>query len=196
MMTANSSPGKHSLLWTVLVLLFWTAAHSAPAQVVPTLRVPPAISAFGTFTEVKPDFRYYGDLAVYGISLGGFVQTRHVVGVEVRGSILRSGGLEHEESALAGPRFALHLARFSPYVSVLGGEANAWRWSNWPISGEPKPELHEGLGPQWSVLGGLDVHLSHHIVLRVGELSYSKTYLKDWTMTPLTASAGFVYRLN
>jgi len=30
----------------------------------------------------------------------------------------------------------------------------------------------------------------------VGELSYSKTYLKNWTMTPYTASAGFVYRIN
>jgi len=30
----------------------------------------------------------------------------------------------------------------------------------------------------------------------VGELSYSKIYLADRTLTALNASAGFVYRIN
>lgn len=92
-MTANSFC-NHSLLRAALVLLFAAAAYSASAQVVPGLRWSPDISAFGTFTAVKPDVGYYGDLAVYGPSVGGFWQTRHIIGVEVRGSILRWGGLE------------------------------------------------------------------------------------------------------
>jgi hypothetical protein len=196
MMTKTSLCNMHSLLRTALVLLFSTTAYSASAQVIPALRSFPRLSAFGTLTTVKPDHEYYGDLMVSGATVGGFLQTRHVVGAEVRGSVMRWGGLEHEESALAGPRFAMHFGRISPYVCVLGGEANAWRWSNPPIKGEPTPKLVEGLGPQLSGIGGLDVHFSQHLVFRVGELSYSKTYLKNWTMTPWTASAGFVYRIN
>jgi len=195
MMTANSFC-NHSLLRAALVLLLTAAAYSASAQVIPGLRWTPDISAFGTFTAVKPDVGYYGDPAVYGYSAGGFWQTRHIVGVEVRGSILRLGGLEHEESALAGPRFAMHFGRISPYVSVLGGAGNGWRWSTPPVSGGPRPRIVEGLGPQWSVLGGLDVKLSRHIVFRTGELSYSKIYLKDWNLTPLNVTTGIVFRLK
>ena len=45
-------------------------------------------------------------------------------------------------------------------------------------------------------VGGLDIYLQHNFVIRMGEISYSKTYLHGWTMTPLTASAGIVYRLR
>jgi hypothetical protein len=195
MMTANHFC-RNSLLWTALALLFSAAACTASAQVIPAFSSIGNISAFGTFTAVKPDFGYYGDVAVYGITVGGYVQTRHVVGVEVRGLLMRSGGIEHEEAALAGPRVAMHFGNFTPYVSVLGGVANAWRWSNPPNTGEPPPRMLGGFGPQWSVLGGLDVRLNHRFVLRMGELSYAKTYVKAWALTPLTASAGIVYRLN
>jgi hypothetical protein len=194
-MTANHCC-RSSLLRTALTLLFSAAACSASAQVIPAFSAIGNISAFGTFTAVKPDFNYYGDLAVYGITFGGFVQTRHLVGLEARSSVLRSGGIEHEETALAGPRFVLHFANVTPYVSVLGGVANAWRWSNPPDTGAPPPRMLGGFGPHWSVLGGVDVRLNHRFVVRMGELSYAKTYVKDWTLTPLTASAGIVYRLN
>ncbi len=187
---------RSSLLRTALALLFSAAGCSARAQVVPAISAIGNVSAFATFTAVKPDYGYYGDLAVYGISFGGFLQTRHLVGLEARSSLLRSGGIEHEETALAGPRFVLHFANVTPYVSVLGGVANAWRWSNPPNTGDPPPRMLGGFGPQWSVLGGLDVRLNHRFVVRMGELSYAKTYVKDWALTPLTASAGIVYRIN
>jgi hypothetical protein len=195
MMTANSFCSR-SLRGGVLVLLFSAAAYSASAQVVPGMRTPPNISLFGTFTAVKPNTSSYGDFAVYGFSAGGFLQLRHLVGVEVRGSLQRSQGLEHQESALAGPRFAMHFGHISPYVSVLGGVANAWRWSRPPVSGQPWPQLYGGFGPEWSVVGGLDVHLTRHMVMRMGEVSYSKIYLKDWNATPLGVGAGLVFRLD
>jgi hypothetical protein len=154
------------------------------------------VSAFGTFTAVKPDLSYYGDLAIYGISLGGFIQKRPLIGVELRGELLRSGGIEHEESLLSGPRFAPRFGRVTPFVSVLGGVANTWRWNNPPNMGEPPPRVLGGFGPQWSVLGGLDVHLNRQFVFRTGEISYSKTYVKAWTLTEVTASTGIVYRFN
>jgi hypothetical protein len=187
---------RSPLLRTALALLFAAAGCSAQAQVVPAISAIGNVSAFATFTTVKPDYGYYGDLAVYGVSFGGFLQTRHLVGLEARSSLLRSGGIEHEETALAGPRFVLHFANVTPYVSVLGGVANAWRWSNPPNKGDPPPRVLGGFGPQWSVLGGLDVRLNHRFVVRMGELSYAKTYVKDWALTPLTASAGIVYRIN
>jgi hypothetical protein len=187
---------RSPLLRTALALLFSAAACSASAQVIPAFSAIGNVSAFGTFTAVKPDYGYYGDLAVYGITFGGFLQTRHLVGLEARSSLLRSGGIEHEETALAGPRFVMHFANVTPYVSVLGGVANAWRWSNPPNKGDPPPRVLGGFGPQWSVLGGLDVRLNHRFVVRMGELSYAKTYVKDWALTPLTASAGIVYRIN
>jgi hypothetical protein len=187
---------KNSLLGTALVLLLSTVAYSGSAQVIPQLKSPPRISAFSTYTSVKPDYQYYGDFAVSGVTLGAFLQSRHVWGIEARGSVMRWGGLEHEESALAGPRFSMHFGRFSPYLCALGGEANAWRWRNPRHTGQPEPKLDEALGPQWSTVGGLDIYLQHRFVIRMGEISYSKTYLNHWTMTPLTASAGIVYRLR
>jgi hypothetical protein len=193
-MTSDVFNEKHSLLRAALLLLLSTFASSASAQVIPQLKSPPRISVFSTFTEVKPDYQYYGDFAVSGVTLGAYLQTRHVLGIEARASVMRWGGLEHEESALAGPRFSMHFGRVSPYLCILGGEANAWRWNNPRHTGQPEPKLDEALGPQWSTVGGLDIYLEHHFVIRMGELSYSKTYLNGWTMTPLTASAGIVYR--
>jgi hypothetical protein len=195
-MTSDVLNKKNSLLRTALVLLLSAVAYSGSAQVIPQMKAPPRISVFSTYTSLKPDYQYYGDFAASGVTLGAFFQTRHVLGLEARGSVLRWGGQEHEESALAGPRFSMHFGRVSPYLCILGGEANAWRWDGPRHTGQPEPKLDEALGPQWSTVGGLDIYLQHRFVIRMGEISYSKTYLKGWTMTPLTASAGIVYRLR
>jgi len=190
-MTTKHFCRKHNLVRIAWTLMLWAAAHSVSAQVIPALRQAPDIRVFSTFTVAKPDFRYLYDFAVYGVSLGGYWQTRHVVGAEVRGSILRWGSDEHEESALAGPRFALHYRRISPYASVLFGAGNAWSRSLPPAN-----KLTEGLGLQWSALGGLDVYAAHHFSFRAGEISYSKIYRPQKTMTQVGASFGIVYRIN
>jgi len=159
--TLDAFDKRIGLLQTAFVLLLSTVAYSGSAQVIPQLKAPPRISVFSTYTSVKPDYQYYGDFAASGVTLGAFLQTRHVLGIEARASVLRWGGLEHEDSA-----------------------------------GQPEPKLDEALGPQWSTVGGLDIYLQHNFVIRMGEISYSKTYLHGWTMTPLTASAGIVYRLR
>jgi hypothetical protein len=187
---------KHFLLPIALAFLFSAVAHSASAQMIPALKAPPRIAIFGSFTDVKPNYVSFSDFAVYGFSAGGYLQTRHLIGAEIRGSITRWGGGQHEESALVGPRASLHFGHFSPYVAFLGGGGNTWSWNNPAKPGLPTPQKTEETSPQWSILGGLDVHLKNRLSLRIGEISYSQIYRTDKTITPISASAGIVYRIN
>jgi hypothetical protein len=189
-MNRNSFLRKQFVLQFTVLLLF--GPHIALAQVGAAARPAPDISIFATATGAKPNFRYLYDRAVYGFSAGAFLQTRRLLGVEVRGSILKWGSDQHEESALAGPRVAKRLGRFTPYACGLVGAGNAWSRN---LPGKP-PFIIEDVGLQWSILGGVDFRLAHHLRIRVGELAYSKIYLPDRTLTALNASAGFVYRIN
>jgi hypothetical protein len=183
---------KQFLLQFTTVLVLFGAPNIASAQVGPALRRAPDIAIFATATGAKPNFRYLYDRAVYGFSAGGFLQTQHILGFEVRGSILKWGSDQHEESALAGPRAALHFHRLSPYGSGLVGAGNAWSRN---LPGKPS-FIIEAVGLQWSLVGGVDLRIAHHLRLRAGELSYSKIYLTNRTLTALNASAGLVYRIN
>jgi hypothetical protein len=188
---------RRPLRRVALALLLSSTACGAWAQtVIPGLVAKPDISIYGTLpVNVTPDFGYFAPV-LFGYSLGGFYQTRHLIGVEVRGSIQRRQNTQHQESALAGPRLALHFGPFSPYLSVLGGAGNGWRYLNPPTVGVHNPQPVEGTGPQWTIAGGADFHLTHHLGFRLGELSYSEIYLKHWSLSPLNLSAGIVYRIN
>ncbi len=192
-MNRNSLSGKQLLRQLTAIVVLFGAPSIALAQVGPAFHQAPEIAIFATATDAKPNFRYLYDRAVYGFSLGGFVQTRHIFGIEARGSLLRWGSDQHEESALAGPRFALHFGRISPYGSVLAGAGNAWSRN---LPDNVPPFIIEAVGLQWSLVGGIDFKLARRLRLRVGELSYSKIYLTNRTPTALNASAGFVYRIN
>jgi len=175
-----------------IAMVLLGAPHIASAQVGPAARQAPDISIFATATGAKPNFRYLYDRAVYGFSAGGFLQTHHILGIEVRGSLLKWGSDQHEESALVGPRAAIRFHRLSRYGTGLVGAGNAWSRN---LPGKPTFIL-EAVGLQWSILGGVDLRLTHHLRLRAGELAYSQIYLTNRTLTPLNASAGLVYRIN
>jgi hypothetical protein len=183
---------KQFLLQFTTVLALLGAPHIASAQVGPAARPAPDIEIFATATGAKPNFRYLYDRAVYGFSAGGFLQTHHILGIEVRGSLLKWGSDQHEESALVGPRAAIRFHRLSPYGSGLVGFGNAWSRN---LPGKP-PFIIEKVGLQWSIVGGVDLRLTHHLRLRAGELSYSQIYLTNRTLNALNASAGFVYRFH
>jgi hypothetical protein len=191
-MNRNFLFSKQFVLQCVTVLILFGLPHNASAQVGPAARLAPDISIFATATGAKPNFHYLYDRAVYGFSAGGFWQTRHILGVEVRGSILKWGSDQHEESALAGPRAARRFGRFTPYACGLVGAGNAWSRN---LPGKP-PFIIEDVGLQWSILGGVDIRLAHHFRLRAGEFAYSNIYLPDRTLKVLNASAGLVYRIN
>lgn len=193
-MTARSCC-RQSLRRVALALLFSAAVCSASAQVVPAF-AKPDLSIYGTLpVNFTPDFGYFAPVLV-GYQLGGFLQTQHVFGLELRGTIQRRFNTQHQESALGGPRFALRYGPFAPYVSILGGGGNGWRYLNPPIVGIKNVQPLEYLGPQWTVAGGLDFHVSRHLRFRVGDLSYSKNYLKYWNLTSLNFTSGLVYRIN
>jgi hypothetical protein len=175
------------------LLLSLAAGRSALAQVVPPARYGPQISVFTEFTDGKPDLGNYGDLAVYGFTIGGFTQSSHILGTEMRGTMLRAGGWDHEETALIGPRAAFHFSRISPYLALLGGGGHSWWYSNAPNKG-PKPTMQSGIGLQWTAVAGIDFYMNRQISIRVGELSYSNVYVGSRTLTPVTASAGVVFR--
>jgi hypothetical protein len=187
---------QRSLSRAALALVLSAVACSASGQIIPGLQTRSNLSAYATIPiNLTPDFRDFGTPAVAGYSLGGFLQTPYIVGVEVRGIIQRRLNAEHQESAQIGPRVALRFGRITPYAVALGGAGNGWRFREPPIPGEKPPKPIEGLGPQWTILGGVDVKLSHRVSIRAGEISYSKLYLKDWGLTPLNVTAGVVLRL-
>jgi hypothetical protein len=145
-------------------------------------------------TEGKPDFGFYGDLPVYGYTLGGFVDSHRLLSPEWRGSILRQGGDDHQATVLGGPRIALHYGRFSPYLSLLGGASHSWYYTSWPHEGQPKPSMKVGIGLEWSAVSGVDYYLTKSVSLRAVELSYGNVFVGTRTLTSLTASTGIVYR--
>ena len=192
-MTKLSPSIKQNVYRAAGGMLLSLAAHCAFAQAVPPVRYGPHVSTFTEFTAGKPDFGNYGDWAVYGYSMGGFTESPRIFGLEMRGSILRSGGYDHAESAVFGVRAPLHFARVSPYLSLLGGGAHTWWYTNAPNKG-PKPVQKVGVGLQLTAVAGIDVYMNRRFSLRVGELSYSDVSVGSRTMTSLTASAGIVYR--
>lgn len=186
-----------ALVRLAMALLLPCAAHSASSQIIEGLQAKANISAYATLPfNVTPDFRYFGTPAVAGYSLGGFLQTPRFIGLEVRGQIQRRLNAEHQESALAGPRVSMRFGHFAPYVVALGGAGNGWRYRLPPIRGEKPPKPIEGLGGQWTVVGGVDFKLNHYVSVRLGEVSYSKIYLKNWSLTPVNLTTGIVLRLN
>lgn len=175
------------LLPLLLPLLF--APEALVGQVIPALEQPAAVSVFGQYSYGHPDS---GKDAIYGYTLGGILQTSHIIGFVIRGSALRYGGLDHQYSALAGIRAGMHFSRFSPYVAALGGAGHA-RWDS-EVNGRIVPNK-TGIGPEWSFLGGTDMYVGHRFSIRLGEMSYSKIYVLQHGLTALSYSTGIVYRL-
>ena len=179
------------------VALFATSPRGASAQVIPGLNMRSEVAVFGTLpANLTPSFAYFDSPVLFGYSLGGYYQTRHILGAEVRGSIQRRINAQHQESALAGPRAALTFGRFTVYSSLLFGAGNGWRFKEPPVPGEKVPKPMEGMGPQWTILGGVDVHVYRRLSARLGEVSYSTLYLKNWDLSPVNVTGGMVLRFR
>jgi hypothetical protein len=174
----------------LVILLCSLHGYWASCQEIPSVSQPLRMAVFGTFTDIKPTFQVVGDLAVWGFTAGGYIQTPHVLGVELRGSITKWGGPLHQEALALGPRAALHFRRFTPYTAVLAGVTNSWEYHNPQI-----PVATERASPALTVLGGVDFHMSHHISLRLGEVSYSRIHRSDVDLNSFGASVGIVYRV-
>jgi hypothetical protein len=159
----------------------------AGAQVGAGMRGPLTIHLLATYTD---GFSSGGRQNNYGYSLGGFVQTPHLVGLEVRGTYLRWGSAESRFDAMAGPRVSLHFARFSPYGAVLVGAGH-------PIVrvDGPRSRVEGANCVELKLLSGVDYYATHHLSIRLGEISFSRYYAFPKRVRAIDVSAGFVYHL-
>ena len=188
---------RRKWLLPLLVLPFAFPAHGASAQAIPSLVIRSDLSVFGLIpANLTPTFAPLDSSLLLGYALGGFYQSPHIIGIEIRGSIQRRLNAQHQESALIGPRVALRFGRVKPYTSILFGAGNGWRYKDPPSSGKRLPRPVEGMGAQCTLSGGVDVQISRRFAVRVGEISYSELYLKRWNLTPVNVTAGVIWRLK
>lgn len=188
-------PGKamtaRNLGQAVGALMFLFAPWIGHAQVGPAMRIPLSVHLFGTSTagiSSGPNANNTGSL---GYSLGGFIQTPHVFGAEVRGSYLRWGSDQQRFDALGGFRAARHYSRFSPYGVVLAGIGHPIIRTNGPKSPQ---ESNDGF--EWKLGGGVDLYSGRHWSLRAGEVSYSIVYaLPGRSISSFDFSGGIVYHI-
>lgn len=167
-------------------VLFLLTSLMARGQVSPAMRGPMTIHLLGTYTYGSIN----GGTNSYGYSLGGFVQTSHLWGLEVRGAYLRWGSDESRFDVQAGPRVAFHLRRISPYGDVLIGAGHPLARPN-----GPKSRLISGTGSELKLLGGVDYYASHHLSFRLGEISFAEYYALPKGVSAIDVSAGLVYHL-
>ncbi|HEX3942108.1 MAG TPA: hypothetical protein VHX11_11550 [Acidobacteriaceae bacterium] len=188
---ADVSKAMRTVPGLLLLFLLSFFQPMARGQVIPALKAPAHLNAFGTFTYADSG---WNGKTIYGYTLGGNWQTAHLLGFEARGSALTFGSTEHQYSALGGARAVYHLSRFTPYAVVLGGVAHA-RWHG-IVNGHLDTEANVGqIGAEWSVLGGVDWYAHHRLSIRVAEFSYSKIYVSP-QLSPWSISSGIVYRLR
>ena len=98
---------------------------------------------------------------------------------------------------LFGPRFNWRKSRFTPYVQTLVGGA---RFSNAFDSTLPSPSLGRSENTFAAAIGGgVDVRLTHHLLLKSGQVEYFLTQLPntsqnvDLVQNNLRYSAGVVF---
>jgi hypothetical protein len=172
----------------IVILLLLLIPAGAMGQVIPAMKAAPHYYGFGTYSYGHSD---WNSDTIYGFTLGGFMQTSHIWGVELRGSMLRWGSQSAQEDIAVGPRGALSFGRFTFYGAPLFGAANA-RWQGTPGSSYNRSTI----GAEWKVLGGADFRLTRKISIRLGEASYSRIYILRHGLTPTTFSTGVVFRLR
>ena len=173
-----------------LLALLLCSAHGmyASGQVVAAGRLPPRLAVFGTYTHVQPNIGKPNNVPVWGGTVGGYMQTSYILGLDLRGSITRWGGREHQESILFGPRARFRVSHFSAYVEALGGPAHSWQPNI-----EGSYHVVDKISADITGIGGVDVQVRHRISLR-GEAAYSRIFRNDpASLNALSLSAGVVY---
>jgi hypothetical protein len=167
-------------------MLFILTPLLAAAQAAPAMRGPLTLHLLGTATYGS----FNSGTNSYGYSLGGFVQTSHLWGLEVRGAYLRWGSAESRFDTMIGPRVAFHYGRFSSYGDVLVGVGHPLARLN-----GPKSTLVSSTGAEVKLLGGVDYYATHHLSIRLGEISFAEYYALPKSLSAIDFSGGFVYHI-
>jgi hypothetical protein len=175
-------------------LCLMTMAAGASGQVVSPLHRPTNLGIYGEATFQQPSFSDVAD-RVRGITVGGYLQSRFHIGIDVRAVALQKVAYYHEFSILAGPRVAFHFAHLEPYGSFDVGDSRE--------SERLEPTAANGYSTEtrstkfrWCGLGGVDIHVLPHLSLRLPEVSYSDLYTEGGTNRSVTYGGGLVVRLR
>lgn len=179
----------------LVAVLLTLCSLSAWAQVVPAIHSRARMAIYGDFSAAQPNFGTSAGF-IYGFTVGGYLQSSHVIGFDMRGIVLRAGGPDHESSVLVGPRAAFHFARFSPYTALDVGAGHAWRYPKQDGGDEAQGKRVHGTGLQWSLIGGMDLYWGHHVSVRMAELTYSSIYATNQSRIPINYSTGLIYRFK
>jgi opacity protein-like surface antigen len=168
----------------------------ALAQASPAVRVPPALTAGGFYSNFTPDYtpNRLGGLGVYvDLNLNGRLGLSGRLGVEGEARWLRFGQQlgSHEDNYLVGPRYSRRFGKFVPYAKFLMG------------AGELEFPSNEGHGGYFAYVpgGGLDYRLMHRLTVRVVDYEFQRWPsalgggLPSHGLTPNGFSAGVGYRI-
>jgi hypothetical protein len=152
------------------------------------------LGIYGTAIFQQPTFNDAG-ARVRGIAVGGYLQSRFHVGIDVRAIALQKVGYYHQFSLLAGPRIVFHFAHFEPYGSFdVGDSRESERLEPTAANGYSIEAHSTKFG--WCGFGGLDIRVVPHVSLRLPEVSYSDIYTEGGKNKSVTYGAGVVLRLR
>ena len=177
-----------------LVLFLFATEISLRGQAVPTAtsaRWKLDTGAFVTASAVNTQFPFYADNAL-GFNFGAFVQSRHPVGGEVRGSFYPISDRFSQAPITAGLRIADRRSsniRWQPFGYIGGGVSRA------QDSGPTYQPMAASWSPCWQASAGLDFSFGR-FSLRAAELSWTQTYGPRDDLRSLSASTGLVYRFS
>jgi hypothetical protein len=177
------STGEHkheTKLFCLGIMLGFTLAAQAQESEAPKAEVGVNYS----FTHVNPR----GNLSSYTAN-GGSAYVEYNVN-RVLGLVADFGGnyIRNDKGTslanttftyLFGPRFNLRKSRFTSYVQTLVGGA---RFSNAFNATLPSPSLGRSENTFAAAIGGgVDVRLTHHLLLKPGQVEYFLTHLSSTT---------------
>jgi hypothetical protein len=165
--------------WTVVFLVLMSSLASG--QVQPATKGGVKNGVYALFSGGRPN---YGDDWLLGGTLGGYLQRSHFLGFDGRVTALRWGPSPfHQYVAVAGPRIALGIERWTVYGTVEGGLGHA---------SAPAGSSYSG---SWLLTAGVDYQINPRVKLRLGEFGYGGIEVLQHGLNPKTLSAGVVVKL-
>jgi opacity protein-like surface antigen len=164
----------------------------AAAQASPAIRIPPALTAGGYYSNFSPDYtpNRLGGMGIY-VDLNLFLHGK--LGVEGEARWLRFNQQQgsYQDNYLVGPRYSRRYGKFVPYVKFMMG------------AGEFEFPSNQGHGGYFAYApgGGLDYRLTRHFTIRAIDYEYQiwpsapGGGLPTNGMSPNGFSAGLGYKI-
>lgn len=142
--------------------------------------------------------RYFGLV----VDFGGYHDTRFGPNAAPLGGVVLATGNVY--SIMTGPRVSFRNGRFTPFIQGLFGDMDATKVRLTNCIGFGCTPLPSQSSYTWSVGGGLDITISHHIAFRLFQADYAMTHFPDPAQVngpdvwqhDLRLSTGIVFRFG